>query len=159
MNGVATFFRESRVARFFIPAGLILIAFGIAVFIINTKNSDYIKAESIVSKVQLAQEAYVDTDGNLVEATYDITVKYTVDGKEYEAELSGLSKREVGDKMTIYYNPSDPSQITQTKSLILPIAIILSGIASLIGGIISAINAMKRHKKMKEQERSWENGK
>lgn len=159
MNGVATFFRESRVARFFIPAGLILIAFGIAVFIINTKNSDYIKAESIVSKVQLAQEAYLDTDGNLVEATYDITVKYTVDGKEYEAELSGLSKREVGDKMTIYYNPSDPSQITQTKSLILPIAIILSGIASLIGGIISAINAMKRHKKMKEQERSWENGK
>ncbi len=159
MNGVATFFRESRVARFFIPAGLILIAFGIAVFIINTKNSDYIKAESIVSKVQLAQEAYLDTDGNLVEATYDITVKYTVDGKEYEAELSGLSKREVGDKMTIYYNPSDSSQITQTKSLILPIAIILSGIASLIGGIISAINAMKRHKKMKDQERSWENGK
>jgi hypothetical protein len=59
--------------------------------------------------------------------------------------------------MDIYYNPKDPNQITQTKSLILPSVIIFAGIASLVGGIISAVNAVKRHKKMKEQERKWSN--
>ena len=126
-------------------------------FIINTKNSDYIKTESVVSKVEVAQEAYVDADGNHVEATYDISVKYTVDGKEYEAELNGLSERKTGDRITIYYNPSDPSQITQTKSLLLPIAIILGGIVAFVSGIISGIKSIKRYKKMKEQEKEWAN--
>lgn len=157
MNKIATFFRESRTARFFIPAGMILIVFGVFMFIINTKNSDYIKTESVVSKVELAQEAYVDADGNHVEATYDISVKYTVDGKEYEAELNGLSERKTGDRITIYYNPSDPSQITQTKSLLLPIAIILGGIVAFVSGIISGIKSIKRYKKMKEQEKGWAN--
>jgi hypothetical protein len=57
--------------------------------------------------------------------------------------------------MTIYYNPTDPSQITQTKSLVFPIMFIVLGIASLTAGIISAVNAFKKMKKMKEQERSW----
>ena len=158
MNKVVTFFRESSVARFFIPAGLILIIFGVIVFIINTKNSNYVQIEATVSNVQIEEEAYIDNDGNHVEATYSISVKYTVDGKEYEAELGGLSKYNVGDKMKIYYNPSDPSQITQTKSLILPIVIIVAGVAALVGGIISGINAIKRYKKMKKEEEGWNNG-
>ena len=157
MNGLKTFFRESRTARFFIPLGIILIVFGIFIFIVNNNNKDYIQVESTVSNVKISQEEYIDADGNHVDATYDITVKYTVDGKEYEGELNGLGKYNIGDKMKIYYNPNDPSQITQSKSLILPIIMIVAGIASLTGGIISAMNAIKRHKKMKEQERNWSN--
>ena len=37
------------------------------------------------------------------------------------------------------------------------IVIIVAGVASLTGGIISGVNAVKRNKKMKEQERSWAN--
>ena len=157
MNGLATFFRESRTARFFIPLGIILIVFGAIVFVINSQNQNYIETESIISKVELYQEAYTDEDGNHIEALYDISVKYTVDGKEYESELGAQSKREIGDKVKIYYNPSDPSQITQTKSMILPIVIIVLGIASLVGGIVSAVNAVKKHKRMKEQEKGWAN--
>lgn len=155
MNRVFTFMRESTVARFFIPLGLILVIFGIIVFSINTKNQNYIKTEAIVLDVEVAQEAYVDTDGNQVEATYNATIKYTVSDKEYETTLDNVSKYKVGDNMTIYYNPKDPSQITQTKSLILPIVIILCGIASLTGGIISLFNVIKKNKRMTEQERSW----
>ena len=157
MNKFLTFLRESSTARFFIPAGIILIAFGVFMFVINTKNQDYIKVESTVSNVKLVQEEYFDTDGNRVEATYDVIVKYTVDGKEYDGTLDNVSKYNIGDKVTIYYNPKDPSQITQTKSLILPIVIIILGVSSLTGGIVSAVNAVKRHKQMKEQERSWVN--
>ena len=157
MNNLATFFRESKTARFFIPLGIILIAFGIVIAIINNQNKDYIKTEATISNVVLATDAYTDVDGNRIEATYDIYLKYTVDGKEYEADLSGLPKYNIGDKMTIYYNPSDPSQITQTKSMIIPLVMIALGIAAFVGGIVSAMNAVKRHKAMKEQEKGWAN--
>lgn len=157
MNKLFTFMRESGPARALIPIGLILIIFGVIMFVINKDNQDYIKIESTVSLVKMVEDAYVDADGNNVEATYSIKVKYNVDDKEYEATLDNVSKYNVGDKITIYYNPKDPSQVTMTKSLILPIIIIVAGIASLVGGIISAVKAIKRYKDMKEQEKGWEN--
>ena len=157
MNKFAIFLRESHTARFFIPVGLILIIFGVVMFCINMKNQNYIKIDSTVTEVNKIQEAYLDTDGNQVEAEYSATVKYTVDGKEYTNTLDNVGKLNVGDTMTIYYNPDNPSEITQTNSIIIPIVIVVIGIASLTGGIISAVNAVKRNKKMKEQERSWSN--
>ena len=157
MNKMFTFMRESQTARFFIPAGLILIIFGIVVFVISLNNQNYVKIEATVTNVEETQETNVDSDGTNTTTVYNATVNYIVDGKEYTQTLDNVSKCKVGDKMDIYYNPKDPHQITQTKSLILPIVIIVAGIASLAGGIISAVNAVKSHKKMKEQERSWAN--
>ena len=157
MNKMFTFMRESQTARFFIPAGLILIIFGIVVFVISLNNQNYVKIEATVTNVEETQETNVDDDGTNTTTVYNATVNYTVGGKEYTQTLDNVSKCKIGDKMDIYYNPKDPNQITQSKSLILPIVIIVVGIASLTGGIISAVNAVKRHKKMKEQERSWAN--
>ena len=159
MNKIATFFRETMVGRFFILLGVVLIVMGIIIAIINNKNKNYIQIESTVSNVEIYEEAYTDTEGNYVDATYKVNVKYTVDEKEYVSELTGLSKYNVGDKMTIYYNPDDPSQITQSKSMILPIAMIAAGVASIAGGIVSTVKAVKRHNKMVMQEEKWENGK
>ncbi len=119
MNKFITFMRESSVARFFIPVGLILIIFGVIMFIINTKNQDYIKITATVSNVELVEESYIDTDGNQVEAVYNITVKYLVNDKEYSSTLDHVSKYAIGDEITIYYNPKDPGQITQV--IVLPI--------------------------------------
>jgi hypothetical protein len=149
--------RESQTARFFIPAGLILIIFGIVVFVITLNNQNYVKIEATVTNVEETEETNVDDDETNTTTVYNATVNYTVGGKEYTQTLDNVSKCKIGDKMDIYYNPKDPNQITQTKSLILPSAIIFAGIASLVGGIISAVNAVKRHKKMKDQERSWAN--
>ena len=157
MNKMFAFMRESQTARFFIPAGLILIIFGIVVFVISLNNQNYVKIEATVTNVEETQETNVDDDGTNTTTVYNATVNYIVDGKEYTQTLDNVSKCKVGDKMDIYYNPKDPNQITQTKSLILPTVIIVAGIATFAGGIISAANAVKRHKKMKEQERSWAN--
>ena len=157
MDKIAVFLRESGTARFFIPAGLILLIFGVVLFVVNTKNQNYIKTEATVLESKVLEEAHTDVDGNYVDATYSATFKYSVDGKEYTGSLDNVSKFNAGDKMTIYYNPENPSQITQTKSLMLPVIIIAAGIASLVGGIISAANAIKKYNKMKEQERSWNN--
>lgn len=155
MNKIVTFFRESGTARFFIPLGIILIVFGIVMFIINNNNRNYIKIEAIVSKTELVEDAHYDANDTYVEATYNVYVKYTVDGKEYNEELGEFSNYKENDKITIYYNPDDPKQITQTKSIILPIVFIVGGCISLVGGIISAINAIKRVNRMKEQEKEW----
>lgn len=155
MDKMAYLFRESRVARFFIPVGIILLVFGVILFVINSKNQNYIEIESTITSVEISENDYTDADGNYVDATYKVKVKYTVDGKEYEEELDGLSKKNEGDKMKIFYNPDNPKEITQTKSMLIPIVVTLLGLASLVGGIISASNAIKRYKKMKEQEEGW----
>ena len=158
MNKIAAFLRESAVARFLIPAGIMIIAFGIVVFVINRQNSAYIKTEATVSGTELEQEAYRDSDGTLHDATYVVRLKYTVGGREYEAELGGLPDYEEGKTMTIYYDPDDPGQITQTKSLILPLVMIAAGAAALAGGIVSGVHAVKRYSRMKKQEKEWANG-
>ena len=158
MNKIITIIRESRLARFLFPAGVMLTVFGVIIFVVNSKNQDYIKTEATVTRVELEQEAYTDANGNRNEATYLIGLKYSVNGRNYESELGGLSKMEEGEKMTIYYNPNDPSQITQTKSLIVPLAMIIAGIAALVGGILSAVSTVRKYKRMKEQERGWANG-
>ncbi len=156
MNKLFTFFRESQVARFLIPLGLILTIFGVVVFSINMKNQNYVKTESTISKVELVEEEHIDANGDSVPATYKVSVKYSVDGKDYEEELGELSGNyKEGEKMTIYYDPENPSEITQTTSLVLPIIMIVGGIAAFVGGLISGANAIKRHKKMKEQEKEW----
>ena len=159
MNKVFTFMRESGPARFFIPVGIFLLIFGIVVFIINWNNQNYIKIQATVVKIELAEAAYTDSDGHQVDETYNVDIIYTVNGVKYNNVLEGISKCKEGDKLTIYYDPKDPTKITQSKSLIIPIVMIIGGLASLVGGIISAINAIKKSRKMKEQERSWENAK
>ena len=158
MNKLATILRESRLARFLIPAGIMLVAFGIFFFSASKRNQNYVETQATVTSVELEEEAHTDGSGNRVEATYKAGVKYTAGGKEYESELSGVSKYEVGDKVKIYYDPADPNQITMSKSLIIPLIIIAAGIAMLVGGTVSCINAVKRYNKMKAQEEEWANG-
>lgn len=155
MNKIAAIFRESMVARFFIPLGVILIVVSIFLFISDDNHKDYIKIDSTVSKVVLVKEETYDSEGNREEAEYDIYVKYTVDEQEYEEKLGQMYERKIGDKIKIVYNPSNPRDIAQPASPILNIIILIGGIVSLVGGIISAIGAVKRFNKMREQEASW----
>ena len=64
MNNIATIFRESRVGRFFVPLGIILIAVGIVLFVINDHHKDFIKTEATVTKTELYEESYTDAEGN-----------------------------------------------------------------------------------------------
>ena len=157
MNKIFAFMRESSVARFFIPVGIILIVFSVILFVITSQNQDYIKIEATVIDVEEEEELNTDADGTYTTTVFNVKLRYTVNEKEYTQTLDNVAKQKVGDKMVIYYNPDNPNQITQTKSYILPIVLLIAGLGSLTGGIISVVNAVKRHKKMKEQERNWAN--
>ena len=159
MNKIITIIRESALARFLIPAGVILIVFGVFFFNASKQNQHYQETEAQVTSVVLEEAASTDASGNRTEATYLLGLTYTVDGKAYETDLSGMSKYEVGDRITIYYDPADPNQITQTKSLIIPLIIIAAGIGAVVGGIVSAVNVIRKYDHMKAQEREWTHGK
>ncbi|MBR1413254.1 MAG: hypothetical protein IJ574_01105 [Bacilli bacterium] len=158
MNNIATFFRESKTARFFIPLGIILIIVSIFMFVIDKNNKDYIPTVATITKTELSREATTDQEGNREEAMYYVYIKYTVDGKEYEAELGEMFEQKIGDKIDIVYNPKDPTNISMPASPILNTVLLVGGIASLVGGIISAVNTVKRQKTLKKQEESWNNG-
>ena len=159
MNKIITIIRESALARFLTPAGIILIVFGVVFFGASKRNQHYKETEAQVTNVMLEEAASTDATGNRTEATYLLGLKYTVDGQEYKNDLSCMSKYEVGDRITIYYDPADPNMITQTKSLIIPLVIIAAGIAAVVAGIVSGVNAIRRYKNMKAQEREWTYGK
>ena len=65
---------------------------------------------------------------------------------------------EVGETMKIYYDPENPANVTQTKSLVIPLIITGVGLVMLVGGIVSLIHALKRIRKLEEQEKEWSNG-
>ena len=158
MNKIITIIRESALARFLIPAGIILIVFGVVFFGASKRNQHYKQTSAQVTSVTLEEAASTDVNGNRTEATYTLGIRYTVDGKEYENDLSGMSKREEGDRIAIYYDPDDPNMITQTKSLIIPLVIIAAGIGAVVAGIVSGVNVIRRYNRMKAQAREWSHG-
>ena len=63
MNKIAFILRESQTARFFIPAGLMIIIFSVIFFNASVQNKNYIKTESTVTNVVMDEEAHTDANG------------------------------------------------------------------------------------------------
>ena len=142
MNSIITFIRQFII----IPIGIVFIICGILLITIDFKNQNYIKIEATVSKTILIEDTHYDENGNQVEAIYKIFVKYTVNGIDYEEEYGDFSGYEEGDKITISYNPEDPSIIVQPAGLLLPIIFIVLGVISLTIGIINLMkNRLKKY--------------
>ena len=155
LNKVSKFFRESYWAMALIPVGIILMVVSIFVFNGVDHIKDFVKTEAVVTNTVLQEEEYTDINGNHYDATYTVYVKYTVDETEYENEYGIFSNYHVGDRVTICYNPDDPNEIAQPNGIAVPIIILALGIASFTGGIASIVVAVKKHKKLKEQEKEW----
>ena len=158
MNNISKFFRETSVGRFFIPFGIILVVFSIFMFVSMDNTKKYKKTEAIVSRTELYEEEYYDEDGNRIDATYTVYVKYSVDGKDYEEEYGIFSGYKENEKVTISYNPENPKEIAQPLSLIWPVSFLILGVISIFGGVFSLIKAYKKNKALKLQEKEWENG-
>ena len=159
MDRIVKFFRDYSFARFFVPVGVLLIVFSIIFFNIHVTRKNYPQTNAVVSGMELYEEAYYDPNTETEhEATYRIFVKYTVNGTEYEEELGTLPEMKVGETVRIDYNPSDPRDISQPTSVIVPMAIFAAGFAALAAGIVSILKTHKKNKRLKLQEEAWKNG-
>ena len=158
MNKLAVFLRETSLGRFLIPLGIILLVFSVFTFKAVDHTKGFTRTSAVVTRTELYEEAYTDSNNNHYDATYTVYVKYTVDGKQYEEEYGIFSGIKEGDKTTICYNPNDPTEIAQPNSILLPICMAAAGVIALIGGVISLIRAYNRRKALKIQEEGWTHG-
>ena len=144
--------RATYVGRALIPIGLILMVVSIFIFRSVDHIRDFRKTEAVVSRLEHAEDEYTDEQGQHHAATDTVYVKYTADGKEYEEEFGVFSGYKEGDRLSICYNPMNPTEISSPTSIVLPIAMLGGGAAAFIGGIISLIRAARRHKALRKQE-------
>ena len=158
LNKFAKFNRAFSLALFMLPTAVILIVFGCLSIGPVAKRLNYPQTEATVTKAELYEEAYYDSDNTYHDATYTIFVKYTLDGQEYEEEYGVFPKMNEGDKVTINYNPDDYRDIGQPHSMLLPYGIIAAGVAALAVGVVSVIRAINKSKALKKQEEEWQNG-
>lgn len=157
MNRIAKFFRDYSLARFLLPLGLILIVVSVFMFRTSSIRSGYPQTDAVVSRTELAEpEHYEGSDRK--EATYQIFVKYTVDGQEYEEDFGIHPEMKIGTTVRIDYNPADPHDISSPIGAWLPIVFAAGGAAALVGCVVSIVNTRKKNLKLKAQEEEWKNG-
>ncbi len=105
---------------------LIIVAFGILYSHESTKD-EYATTKATITRI----EPYRDRDGD---TSYDVYVKYTVDGKEYESYLYYYSSSmSVGDVETVYYKIDNPAKLRSTSYLLIVIPLAFGIIFMLIG--------------------------
>ncbi len=156
MNRFIQIMQATTLGRFLLPAGIIILLFGIVTFGVKDARN-FVEVSAVVSKTELSREAYTESDGTRHEAEYIVFVKYSVGGREYESELGTFSGNiKVGDPMKVYYNPEDPGEVVQMRNQVLiPYICIGVGALALIGGIISIVKAMQKIKRLRQQEEEW----
>lgn len=139
--------------------GFVVIAalFGIslALFIKNVsyKNNGIETTATVydVSRTKTYKTEYND-DGSSYEkeeVSCDVFISYVVNGKEYRSKLNpGNCKYSIDDKVKIYYNKDDPTKIESNSTLILIVALLITGTGFIVF-IIKCIKSLTTSKKKK----------
>lgn len=154
MNKIARLFRDTGPLRFLLPVGIVLIIFGI--FMLKLTPQKYEQTTGTITAVTET----LDTTDDVTRTVYDVEFDYTVDGKVYHSSFSGLSDRPAeGDRITVYYDPADPSRISNTKSTgLIGIILIIIGVICIAGGIFSAVKLFGKSRRLDEQIRQASGG-
>lgn len=114
-----------------------LLAGGIAYTVnMTNKTKDYVKVDSTV--VDIVEVRVSDDDGGM-KTLYSEIVEYVVDGKTYSAKNTSASNmpKKKGEKITISYNPSNPSEyVFQENTVMLAAILFVMGAVFGIVGIV-----------------------
>ena len=149
MNKLANYLRETHLGRFLIPFGIILVVVGILLFSARNNTMNWVQTDAVVTKAELLEEAHYNGD-DYVEATYDITIKFMADGKEFETKYGEMGEKNVGDTFKIVYNPNNPAEVGMPVRLVEPIALVSVGSIVLIVGIVSLVRGITRAKEIEK---------
>lgn len=141
-NKIARVMRTTRALRFLLPLSVVIIALGIMLIFFNNSTKDYLETTGTVKAVNEVAGAEDVTE-------YEISFSYTVDGTEYNGEFTLSQSYAVNDSITVYYNPSDPSEYANSKgSALIAIIVIAVGAIILVASIIITVANVKKNKEM-----------
>lgn len=101
------------------------------------KQKSYLPTDAVISKIEEYYDASAGEDGP--QYSYDVTVRYTVDGKEYEGPLGyHQDGYEEGQTVSIRYNPENPEKIVQASKGF-AIYLVIIGPLLLAGAVINIL--------------------
>lgn len=143
-NKFAKFMRNTGVARFLVPFGIVMIVFGAIMSGFNTDTF-----EETVGKVTDVYE-HIDATDQGKEKKYDISFSYTVGGKQYDGLFADMPEEmKVGDDIKVYYDPADPNRATNAKigKFVGP-AIMGAGVLVIAYGVFTAVKAFKKSREL-----------
>lgn len=116
----------------FVAAGIFLIVMGVRT---TRFQKIYDPATAVISNIYRVDEGS--------DYHYDVFVKYTVDGKEYDSELGSYnSSMREGQEVAILYDPADPVTIVPAGNSQL-IYFYVSGVIAIILGAVGAFRALR----------------
>lgn len=133
--------RNSPILRFLLPMGIFILIFGI-VFTVTTPK-EYAETVGTFTRA----EEYTELDGDNIRHTYyEGYFTYSVDGKAYEGSFPGYSDPPaVGEKLTVYYDPANPSSVSNSANTGM-IGMILIGVGALLlaGSVFLGVKALRQ---------------
>ena len=137
-NKFARIMRNTGPARFFIPAGIFMIIFGIIMAGFETDN--FIETTGTVTGVEEHVE-YVD---NKQQTQYDISFTYNANGKEYTGTFDNMGKgANKGDSIKVFYDPENPERITNSKMDFLGPVLIGVGALAIAFGVFKTVRGQE----------------
>ena len=128
-------FELKKIWKLLVFIGLILIICGGIFIWLYQRYKGFTEIDAKIYKAEIVHDAYIDKNGNAIDATYDLYIRYTVEGKKYEAILRKKSGFNEGDRINIFYNPNNPLEISQDINIYIPIGLLILGIILIIIGI------------------------
>ena len=110
-DGTALYGRVGQTisAVVFILLAIVMLAVGIYLLVTGNKYSHSVSAVSNGCEDAHKQD-------NVLNELYNCTYDYTVDGKSYTFKDTGSEDNKKGTKVTLYYDPKDPSEATFKRS-------------------------------------------
>ena len=145
-------------------AAIIMLLVGIGIILISVvflgDSADHKNAISTNAEVISFEKTYNYGSSSSSRYNFDVKVKYTVDGKEYEGLLAGYSTQTlnyettmfyegqevtgVGQTIQIKYSSTDPSKIVPPSTSVLQVVLIIVGAVMIAGCSVWLFFAIKK---------------
>lgn len=118
---------------------------GIAVLIShNTFIDNAVRTEAEITRIE--SDSY--RRNGKTHTDYDVWVEYEADGEIYEEELGYYnSKMNEGDKIDVYYNPDNPSDVKSDSKILELIFILIGGVFAVLGVIFITVNILSGNRR------------
>ena len=145
-NKLARFMRNTGNLRVFLPLGLILIVVGVIMYM--NSPSKYAETTAKITNVN----EYKNNDN---ETVYDYDLEFTVDGKTYTSIFAAMpDKKNVGDTVTIYYDPANPESTSNTKHTgMISVVMAVAGVALVAFSVLSTVKKVQKSRELDAKTR------
>lgn len=127
----------------YLALALALIVIGVGVWQTFFTGQGYVKSEATIVSIEENDLSTQD------DTQYDVTVRFTVDGKEYSGLLGTYSPSyKIGKTVPIKYDPNDPSRFQDASSMMA--ILMLIGFVILAVVIVTWVKEKKNRKKLEQ---------